>query len=191
MNLKRFYPLILACIILGLVTGCSKSAVKEANMSKRYKGAPNWVFRPAPEGALSAVGSAIIGEAGFAFARNEAMADARDQLAKGINTRVQSIAKHFAHTTGLGDDKIVDKVVSNATRQFTNTELVGSSMRNMWRSDKDELFVLVTMDPEAVKTIVKESVVTTYQSDPVLWQQYQAKKAYKDLDEILEDDLDM
>lgn len=189
MKAKSFYPLILACI-LGLMAGCSSKAAKEANMGKDYKGAPNWVFTPDSEGSFSAVGSATIGKAGFAFARNEAMADARDQLARRINVKVQNIAKNFVQVTGIGNDEVVDRVVSNASRQIANTDLAGSTMRTMWRSDNDELFVLVDLDPESVKAIAKEAVVSSYKNDSVLWQQFQAKEAFNELDEILENDLD-
>ena len=55
-----------------------------------FNGAPAWVIDPTMEGGLTGLGSAKIGAAGMNFARTEAMAVARDEIARSINVKVNN-----------------------------------------------------------------------------------------------------
>jgi hypothetical protein len=56
----------------------------------------------------------------------------------------------------------------------------------MWISPSKDLYVLVFIDNETLKTSVKNSVQTSMKNEAALWQQFQAKKAYDDLEKEIE-----
>ena len=124
---------------------------------------------------------------GISFQRQEAVAAARDDLARQIGIKVKNMFKQFQATTGIGDAQTAEKATENVSKQVASQTLAGSKVVKTWRSPSGTLFVLVGMpDPNAVKTAVKQAVKTSLHNDQALWQKYLAKKADKELDEAVD-----
>ncbi len=167
------------------ITSCGgkKEAVTGFEGDPCMKGAPSWVLSPEVKGSkIAAVGSAKIGKAGLQFARTEALANARDELARMIEIRVKNMVKNFMQVTGVGDAETVDRVSVQVSKQVAYQTIRGSKQVALWRSPCNELFVLVGVDPEMVKDFIKTQVETSLKNEQALWQLYQAKKAYQELD---------
>lgn len=178
-----------------LMSGCGQQPVPNSNLGNsnnaqvnlEFDGAPAWVLDPTVEGALSSVGSAKIGPAGISFAITEATGNARDDLARQIKVNVSNMLKNFTQQTGVGDQAVVDKVVTNVSKQLAKQDLSGSKVTKKWVSKTGTLWVLVVVqDPAKVAQQVKETVKTSYQNDQALWQQFQAQKAQDELDASLQ-----
>ena len=154
--------LLLVLVITSLViAGCSSKnkTVSAAQFNKCYKDAPSWVIMGGAEGGLSAVGSAQIGNAGLSFARTEALANGRDEIARMLQLKVSNMVKNFTQTTGIGDAQTVDKVSSNVSRQLANQTLTGSKAKQTWISSEcNELFILVVADAPAMEEIGRAHV---------------------------------
>lgn len=183
--------LSIVCIVLGLVFlfSCGGKTAKIDNkaLSEEFENAPSWVLDGGgSEGGMAAVGSAPIGNAGMNFAMTEALANGRDELARQMSVKVKNMVKNFAQTTGIGDSETVDKVSAQVSKQVTNQTLNGSRQKDSWISPSSTLYVLVGVDPEIVKESIKNSIQTSFKSDQALWQQFQAKKAYDELDNEIE-----
>ncbi len=182
--MKRF--MIVFIIGMFMLVGCSGKPDPEPDASDNFSefdGAPSWVIDGgANEAGIAAVGSANIGGAGLQFARTEASANARDELARQVSVKVQNMVKNFAQTTGIGDDETVDKVASQVSRQVADETLVGSKQQSSWISKKQNIFILISIDSESVKDAVSNSVTTSYKNEQALWQQFQAQKAQDELD---------
>jgi len=151
-----------------------------------YVGAPQWVLMPEMEGGLAAGGSAKIGPAGLSFAKTEAMAAARDAMARQISVKVKNMFKSFTQTTGVGDEQTVDKVAANVSKQVANQTLSGTKLKNTWISPCNELHVLVVMDPNVAAEATKKKTLTSLRNEKALWQQFLAKKAQNELDQEIE-----
>lgn len=184
--------LLMVCLVLGsfVLFSCSSNTAKVDNeaLSKEFENAPSWVLDGggSMEGGMAAVGSAKIGSAGMNFARTEALANGRDELARQLGVKVKNMVKNFTQTTGIGDSETVDKVSSQVSKQVTNETLTGSRQKDSWISPSATFYALVVVDPEIVKESVKNSVQTSLKNEQALWQQFQAKKAYDELDKEIE-----
>jgi hypothetical protein len=165
------------------MVGCTSAPVaKTSNL-------PAWVLMP-PEGGISAVGSAKVGPAGMGFARIEASANARDEIARTLNVKVKNMIKNFTETNGVGDDTTVDKVFTNVSKQVASVDLSGTQVKNAYMDNENqELYLLVALQPEVVANVAettKNAVVTSFKNDQALWQKFQAKKAGEELDKEIE-----
>ena len=152
--LKRIGTLLLVLAAGGLlVSGCAKKVKKIDNeaLEEEFKHAPAWVLNGHAEASISAVGSAVIGKSGMQFAKTEALAHGRNELARQVSTKVKAMVNNFVQQTGLGDEQLVDRFSKQMTKQITNETLSGSRQKDMWISPSNELYVLVVMDPAAVK----------------------------------------
>jgi len=135
------------------------------------------------EGGIFAVGSAEKSPLGISFQKTEAVAAARDALARQISVKVKNMFKQFQATTGIGDAQTAEKATQNVSKQIAAQTLAGSKVIKTWISPKGTMFVLVGMpDPNAVKQAVKQAVKTTLHNDQALWQEFKAKKADEELE---------
>jgi len=168
-------------------SGCG-STPKETGVQNYgpLAGAPAWVLSPEVDGALAAVGSARIGGAGMNFARTEAMAVARDELARQMSVKVNNMVKNFTETTGIGDAETVDKVATQVSKQVASETLVGSKQTETWISPENELYLLVVLDADTAQEAVKNATATSFKNDQALWQKFQAQKAQDELSEAVE-----
>lgn len=179
---------VLTAMLIFALTFLGACASTKDVMEDEFEDAPSWVLdggSSIDEGA-AAVGSAKISKAGMNFTRTEALAYGRDELARQLGVKVKNMVKNFSQTTGIGDDETVDKVSSQVSTQVTKETISGSRQKEMWISPSKDLYVLVFIDNETLKTAVKNSVQTSMKNEAALWQQFQAKKAYDDLDKEIE-----
>ena len=187
--IKRIIILLLIpAISFILIAGCSKKVKKVDNkaLEEEFKHAPAWVLNGYEEGSISAVGSAVIGKSGMQFAKTEALAQGRNELARQTSIKVKALVNNFVQQTGLGDDQLVDRFSKQMTRQVTNETLGGSRQKDMWISPSSELYVLVVMDPAVVKESVKKQLTTSYKNDEARWQEFKARNGAAELDREIE-----
>lgn len=181
--------ILMLALVLGMftlfLTGCGDKK-PEPLANPCFKDAPAWVIDPTMEGGLTGLGSAKIGAAGMNFARTEAMAVARDEIARSINVKVKNMFKNFTQQIGVGDDQTVDKVATNVSKQVANQTLSGTRAKNTWISPCNELYILVVLDPDTAQEVVKKQVRTSLRNERALWQQFQAKKGFDELDKEIE-----
>ncbi len=146
-------------------------------------GAPMWVLDPTVEGGIAAVGSAQKSPGGLQFQRTEALANARDELARTLSVKVNNMIKNFAQSTGIGDQQTFEKVTQQVSKQVASQTLSGSKQKAIWLNPATgELFVHVVLDPASVQAAAKNATMTSLKNEQALWQQFQAKKADETLD---------
>ena len=180
---------ILALALCGmLAAGCSPVAKKIDNeaLEEEFKNAPEWVLTGHLKETTSAVGSAKIGKGGLQFARTEALATGRDELARQVSVKVETLVNNFAQQTGIGDDQMLDAFSKQVSRQITDETLAGSRQQDIWISPSADVYVLVVMDNEQIKTAVRRQMVSSYRQDDARWQEFKAKNGAEELDRELE-----
>ena len=177
-------------VVLGafLAAGCSGTGNKIDNeaLEEEFKNAPKWVLTGHLQEETSAVGSARIGKGGLQFARTEALARARDELARQVSVKVETLVNNFAQQTGIGNDQMLDSFSKQVSRQITNETLAGSRQEDIWISPSSDVYVLVVMDSEQIKDAVRREMVSSYRRDEARWQEFKAKNGAEELDRELE-----
>jgi len=182
---KILYLVLTVIASVVIFSGCAQKA-PEPLKNPCLEGAPAWVIDPTMEGGLTGLGAAKIGAAGLQFARTEAIANARDEIARTISIKVNNMFKNFTQVTGVGDEETVDRVSANVSKQVASQTLEGSKAKNVWISPCNEYYVLVVLDPTAVKQAVAKTTQSSLQNEKALWQQFLAQKAQDELDAEIE-----
>jgi hypothetical protein len=195
--MKRTILSISAAALLAatMFTGCAggQPEVKEekADFRCRQDGvlAPDFTCDPFAEGSIVALGVAKMNAGGDkAFQRTEAMASARDALARQIEVKVSNLFKSFKATTGSGADATFDKSSSDVSKQLASQTLSGSKqIGRSWRHpETNELFIMVGISNEPVKEKMEDAIKTSFKNDKALYQKFLAAKADGELDKELE-----
>ncbi|QCT95109.1 hypothetical protein FE773_07870 [Caminibacter mediatlanticus TB-2] len=156
--MKKF--LFFAFIIFFI--GCSsKSDVNKINSTCiiENQNAPSWICRPEDtKEYITAVGSAEKTNLGFSFQQTEAVAAARDALARRISVKVKNIFKRYESNTGVKGNLVSEKVVTNVSKQLSNLTLNDSKILNTWQSKNGTLYVLVGMPKANIKKAFYQSI---------------------------------
>lgn len=161
-----------------LVAGCSSkydlgegaSSIEDSALeTNNLANAPSWVLNGGGEG-LSTIGSAEITKAGLQFARSEALAMARDELARMISVKVEGLVSNAVQQS-LGDnayDSNVEKYGEQVTRQIVSQTMVGTKQKDTWiTGDGKQIYVLVAID-ENLADKAKKSIMQNISSDSSL-----------------------
>ena len=151
MNIKKSI-LILTILTATAFGGCTAKETKpELGTNVNYekmKEFPKWVMQPVYENGIAGIGSAKMTELGFDFARKEAMASARLDLAGQIKTKVDGLFKSYTSKIGIGGSASVDTLSENVIKELVSVDLKGASLKETWISPNDELYVLMAIDNE-------------------------------------------
>ncbi len=155
--------LLLISLVLSIFVGCSNKEIKQEITpikNAEYKNLPEWVLQPVYSKGIAAVGQAKIGEAGLAFAKTEALSNARNELARQIQVEVDNMFTNYTNVVGTNESQSVDKVATDISKQVASVSLKGSKQLNIWISEKNEVYVLMGIDNtvlnEQTKSVIKE-----------------------------------
>ena len=198
MTKTMFKTLSAAAVATLLLTGCGQAPAPKAEVKKEVADfrckqdgvlAPEFTCDPYAEGSIVSLGIAKMNAGGDkSMQRTEAMASARDGLARQIEVKVSNLFKSFKSTTGSGDAATFDKATSDVSKQLASQTLSGSrQVGRSWRHPStNELFVMVGISNAPVKAKMEEAVKTSFKNDKAMYQKFLASKADGELDRELE-----
>ena len=159
--MKTHTKVLFGGIITGLlIIGCAnkddalgvggKSIDKKALQALSIQGAPNWVLNGG-QGDMSAVGIADIINGDLGYARTEALALARDELARQVATEVEGVINRAASVTMGSSVQVaqVSKASEQIIKQGVSQTLSGTKQTDTWiTKDATKIFVLIKLNPE-------------------------------------------
>lgn len=172
--------LLLISMVVILLASCNNNETKQEITpikNAEYKNLPEWVLQPSYSKGISAVGQAKIGEAGLSFAKTEALADARNELARQIQLEIDNMFTSYLSTTGVSSSQTVEKVATDVSKQVASVSLKGSKQLNIWISEKNEVYILVGVD----NSFLNEQIKTTLNNQEALYQEFKSKNAQEEL----------
>jgi hypothetical protein len=170
-----------------LFVGCGGDPKPNTYVSPELKGAPSWVLMPVVKGFVAEVGSAPSNSAGdISFQREEAMADARDNLARQISVKVNNLFKSFKASTGSKADATFDKSASKTSKQIASQTLVGSQVRDTWISSTGVLYVLMVVENRNITNALGKGIKTSFRNERAMYQKFLEQNAMGELDKELE-----
>ena len=170
-------------------TSCTTTQpkVSEKYIDMELKDAPKWVMMPEVKGYIAELGSASKNAGNdFSFQREEAMADARDNLTKQISIKVNNMFKSFKSITGSGKDSTFDKSSEKVSKQIASQTLSGTKVKDTWISRSGTLYILMVIDTDIVSDMMEKAVKTSFKNDKALYQKFLASKAQGELEQELE-----
>ena len=183
-----------ALVVSTLFTGCGSTPkpVKEekADFRCRQDGvlAPQFTCDPYADGAIVGLGVAKVNAGGDkSFQRSEALANARNELARQLEVKVSNLFKSYKASTGAGTNATFDNATSDVSKQLASQTLRGSKqVGNSWRNPKTgELYIMVGISTDVVEDKMEDAIKTSFKNDKALYQQFLASKADGELEKEL------
>jgi len=180
-------------LIAAVFTGCNEGPKPAAEADFRcYQDgvlAPDFTCDPFSSGSITALGVAKMNAGNDkAYQRTEAMASARDALARQMEVKVSNLFKKYKATTGSGSAATFDASSSDVSKQLASQTLIGSKqIGRSWRHPKtNELFIMVGISTNEVQDKMEDAVKTSFKNDQAMYQKFLAEKANGELSRELE-----
>ena len=171
-------------------TGCStKQAAPNPLEIKTQKckiyreTAPSWICKtPTIKDYYVAVGYANKSAWGFGFMRNNAILDANTQIARQIKVQIKNYITSYLSEIGLKN--VGDRAIEQFTKQIIyTTTLKNSKLKELWFSNKGNMYVLVTVPKKENLIQIKQQITSSFNNKAALWQKFQSEQAEKKLEE--------
>jgi hypothetical protein len=160
--------------------GAKKLPVSAISGGKISSNAKDWISTP-PNGCT--VGSAAYSELMPQNARSQSGTMGRNELAKSIKTKLESIAKVYMATVIAGEKMTQEQNLTEAARSITDQELYGS--RVVKTELRGKVFhSLVCIDADALQDALGKMANVSEAARAAI--QARAKAEFKDLDVQLE-----
>ena len=174
---------VLTILFIGLITmqfvACTLTSIGNNGM-------PEWVHNPRVEGYITSLGVANPNKGDdIALQRSEAMAVARDDMARQIETKIGSLVDKFAESTGSGENESYARDVKIKIRNVAKMKLRGSRPQKSWMSPSGKLYLLMTLETKEVINILKQSVDNQNDKE-IKFQRFLSEKNQKELERELE-----
>jgi hypothetical protein len=184
--MKKFLKIVVSVFALSFMfVGCGGNNEPAPYVDPEFQGAPKWVMVPFVQGAIAEMGSAPKNAGNDrGFQREEAMANARDNLARQISTKVKNMFKSFKSSTSAAGGTF-DKTTETVSKQIAKQTLNGTRQKDMWISRSGTMYVLMIIDAKSVSALMEEASKSAYGNDEAAYQRFMAAKAQGELDKEL------
>ena len=185
--MKKIHSLVVALLTGAILfTGCGSKTPdyrqeKVKNFSEKINDLPKWVTEDASP--FTAVGSAVYKGQSFFHVRQEAVALAKLALVQKVSAKVDAVTKTYYQSSGATPDASLEDVTKTVSSQLSSQVLNGVIVTKTYASEDGELFVQVTLNPDAFEQFLKNN----YSTQKYLYQQINADKAWKELKEEVKD----
>jgi len=165
-----------------LLIGCSSKSPSK----NEYNNAPKWVKVPYMKGYITGLGIAPKNQGDdVSLQRSEAMAVARDEIARTIETKVGSFFDKFAESIGTKDKEVFARDVKSKIRNVTKQKLKGARVKNTWMGNSGKLYMLMALESNELLNILKNKESKLYNKD-TQFQRFLSERNLKELEKELE-----
>ena len=177
---------IATILVIGLLTiqfnGCSSKSPSK----QEYNNAPKWVRIPKVKGYIVGLGIAPPNKGDdIALQRSEAMAVARDDIARQIETKVGGFFDKFAESTGAKENESFARDVKSKIRNVVKQKLRGSRTKDSWMGKSGKLYLLMTLETKEILKMLKQSTSSLTDKD-TQFQRFLSEENLKELEKELE-----
>ncbi len=178
------FAVLLSITMLLLFTSCASTQKTAVIESPKVSGieTPKWFLTPpSDEKYLYAATTATSRDLQLAI--NKAATDARVEIGRQVELRVQGFQKKFDEETGMGKDAQLLQMYTQATKSIISTSLSGSRINDQKFSEEKEgiyrAFVLIAYPIGAVG----QELVNQIKSKEQLYTRFRASETFKEMNE--------
>lgn len=174
---RSIVGLLSLAVCVGMI-GC-KSTPPAASDDSIFDAMQKQVAELNATGQVAAVGIGTSRQLSMAYAR--ARIDARAELARSIQTKIEDLQKAFVEEIGEPDNSEINQLFSSATKQVTSEMLVGSVPIEQ-RNDEDDgiitAYALMIQNPAVIDRVIESNSAHAQH----LYERFRASKAFEELD---------
>ena len=175
------YTNILLPIVATIIFfGCAGSKTKPLN----NKDPPDWYLIPPKfKGKYAGGGDALRPQ--FNLSKQVATERARVEVARAVETTVNSALNDRMQASGMGADASSTEFTESVSKSLVNTTLKGCVIEKT-EIFKDRVFVMVTYDANKAREEAKATARLEAKKEEALYNEFKARQAFDSLDQAID-----
>ena len=157
--MKTFVMLLILAFGILLNTGCSSKNpnIQIDDKKSILNNAPEWVGDPKLDGYIVEVGSATSNSKGdISFQRAEAMADARDNLARLLKIEIKN---RIDAQKGKDDNGDLTEQHTHTSTQLVELMIRNSTQQKLWVAENGQMFILVGIEKNTLESNINKHIM--------------------------------
>lgn len=157
--MKKNIKLFLIVIAILLANGCVSSQFGNDT--------PEWFLNP-PKADDMYYGVGMAKQSNPSLSKKVAETNARVEIATNIKTEIKNLTEIYMQEAGTSENTELLQAIETATRQITDTVLVGTEVKERYISKNDTLYVLMQYPKNALAQYIlqQEAVAEAYKRLP-------------------------
>ena len=172
--------LLIPISALVLIIGCAGSKTD----SVKNKDLPEWVMNPPKiENKYVGVGSAKRGS--FELSKQVATERARVEVARAVETTVNSAVNDHMSASGLGDNISITEFSESVSKSLVSKTLKGCTIEKT-EMIKERVFVMVSYDVGKAREEAKAATREEVKKQEALYNEFKARNAFDSLDRAID-----
>ena len=172
--------ILLSTVTLVMFFGCAGSKNKPLN----NKDLPEWYLNPPKfEDKFVGVGDALRPQ--FNLSKQVATERARVEVARAVETTVNSALNDHMQASGMGSDASATEFTESVSKSLVNTTLKGCTIEKT-EIFKDRVFVMVTYDASKAREEAKAAARNEAKKEEALFNEFKARQAFDALDQAMD-----
>ena len=176
---------IITILFIGFIT-MQFTACSSKSVGNEFNYAPSWVRKPNIQGYITGLGVASPNRGDdIALQRSEAMAIARDDIARQVETKVGGLFDRFAESTGIKDKESYVRDRKSKIRTVTKQKLRGVRTKDSWMSQSGKLYMLMTLETKEVMNMLKQTT-SNLKDEDIKFQRFLSEQNLRELEKELE-----
>jgi len=172
--MKRFSLIIIAVLAVVLVMSCA---------SGKVGGLPDFVMNP-PVATDVIYGVGYGKQSTFALSRTVAQTNARADIARQVETTIQSAVTSYAQEAGVEGDTQTIQFLETVTKEITDQTLSGATPVRMEQDNEGGVWVLMQYPKQALIDAAEQSF---QRNEAAAFAEFKASQALDRLNRELED----
>ena len=179
MNLRyASYAFVLALIITGCTT--SKQQIEELKTINEFDNAPSWIKAPQIQNYISETGSSSATNETFNIQRDAAIEDAKANLSQKIRTKLINIFSSVGQKYIEDEDFLIK--IEEANNEITSNAVNESRVMKLWKSNKENIYVMVSSNTNKLKDDLKEIIDTSFKDYSLMSAEYRLQLEQGNID---------
>jgi len=172
--------ILLSTVAIVMFFGCAGSKNKPLN----NKDLPEWYLNPPKfEDKFVGVGDALRPQ--FNLSKQVATERARVEVARAVETTVNSALNDHMQASGMGSDASATEFTESVSKSLVNTTLKGCVIEKT-EIFKDRVFVMVTYDANKAREEAKAAARLEAKKEEALYNEFKARQAFDALDQAMD-----
>lgn len=173
-KLKEVLYIGASALLLTLISGCSSSNLSAKNPAcgKDTVGAPSWVCQPQIADGYGGLGVAEKNAANPEKMKQEALKNARLEIAKQMQTQVKEKLDTLSKTAEINNKEAVDNLFKSISKEVLKTQISLEKDAKSWKSSSGKLYVLAVAPKSNFDEDLKKAVLSSYTKDRDPWLNY-------------------
>jgi len=171
---------LISISFLFFIFSCAGSKTKPLN----NRDLPEWYLNPPKyEDRFVGVGDALRPQ--FNLSKQVATERARVEVARAVETTVNSALNDHMQASGMGLDASATEFTESVSKSLVNTTLKGCTIEKT-EIFKDRVFVLVTYDVNRARAEAKATAKREAKREEALYNEFKARQAFDALDQAID-----